>query len=188
MGPSLPEYQPDAAIRCPTPTIGLYGYGLGGKDTLNNYTPFGSANTTRDNYGLTGGVTIPLAGSLTESCKKYFEAKVKYESARSAMQSREDQLLLLRQCFWIEDNSFDLSHPGFQQEAFKDLKPCIALRGFATQRNKEAAGAGAPVPTQPQPVLPESFNKPFSPIAPVIIEERSSRRGGGARVGVDLGF
>jgi hypothetical protein len=188
LGPGSDEFQPDAGIRCPTPSLGLYGFGVSGRDNFSNYDPFGSANTGRDNYGISGGFSVPISGGLAESCKKYFEAKARYETARSEMQNRENQLLLLRQCFWIEENSFDLSHPGLQQEAFKDLKPCIALKGFADKRNKAAAGRGAPIPDPRPPVLPDSFNKPFSPTAPIIIEERSSRNRGGTRVGIDVGL
>lgn len=182
------DYAPAGGITCPTPSIGLSGFGLGGDDNFNNYGTFGSASTSRDNYGITGGFNLPLSPGLSRACKEYFEAKAKYEKERAKLQIRESQLLLLRQCFWLEDNSFDLSHPGFKQEAFKELEPCLALKGFAIDRNRTAAksGAGAlPKDSLPQPS--DAQNQPFSNESPVIIEERTRFRGGRS-LGIGVGF
>jgi hypothetical protein len=142
-------FSPSNGFTCPSPSFSIGAFGGGGNDWSNDFTANYSSGSGINNFGIAVGVKVPFGGGLS-----------KMDAAR-----RNEQITLLRQCYWLVENKIDLNQDSFKSGAFSSFQAC-------TGYNFKPIQGGDNFPT------PSSLDKPplsdIQPIPPssIIIERQ----------------
>jgi len=149
---------------CPTPSISIGGFGSGGNDWANDYTSYASAGSGISNFGAGVGLSIPLGGQYGKNCNDYAKSLAAKARAQSDQAQRNNQLILLDQCYWLLRNRINLDQPAFADGgAFSSLQPCKAYSV------KMAQGGGNPLGLDKDPPL---SNIPAPPPSNLSLRDR----------------
>ena len=110
---------------CPTPSLSIGGFGSGGNDWANDFTSYASAGSGISNFGAGVGLTIPLGMKYRKSCYDFAKSLAAKAHAQSEQVQRNNQLTLLRQCYWLLRYRINLEQPAFAEGgAFSSLQSC----------------------------------------------------------------
>jgi hypothetical protein len=129
------SFGPSSGVTCPTPTFTIGGYGGGGNDWSDSFSPsYASSSAGINNYGVAAGLRLPLgAGELSRACKDYAKTKSEFERINTENFRRNAQISLFRQCNWLKDNFVDVEQDAFSDPAFSSLKACSKINYIPTQ-------------------------------------------------------
>lgn len=132
-GPTESKFTLDSNRTCPVPsfTIGSFF----GRAT-NNANPIilpptglnETANSNLNNFGVTAGLTIPIGGSLSKSCKKLFEAQARAFDIENQIGTAKFQSELVQECYYLYSLHINFDQPAFNQDGpVAGLFPCRAI-------------------------------------------------------------
>ena len=152
---------------CPTPSLSIGGFGSGGNDWANDFTSYASAGSGISNFGAGVGLTIPLGMKYRKSCYDFAKSLAAKAHAQSEEVQRNNQLTLLRQCYWLLRYRINLEQPAFAEGgAFSSLQSCKTytpemVQGGSNNSGNSSNNSGNRVNTAIPVLIP-----PLSEIAP----------------------
>ena len=159
---------------CPTPSLSIGGFGSGGNDWANDFTSYASAGSGISNFGAGVGLTIPLGMKYRKSCYDFAKSLAAKAHAQSEEVQRNNQLTLLRQCYWLLRYRINLEQPAFAEGgAFSSLQSCKTytpemVQGGSNNSGNSSNNSGNSSNNSGNRVntaIPE-LNPPLSEIAP----------------------
>ncbi len=144
LGYNSPSYgsdvvNPESGVACPMPSFAMGAYGGAGNDWADQYfTPYPSSSSGINNFGVSGGIRVPLAAQeITKACKVWMKSKSEAARINAENTARNAQLSLLRQCYWLHENYIKVERlgPEFSSlAACKDINFSDRAQGYE-QRN-----------------------------------------------------
>ena len=153
-------FSPQNGFTCPTTSLSFGGFGTGGNDWANDFTSYASAGSGISNFGAGVGLTIPLGMKYRKSCYDYAKSLAAKANAQSEEAQRNNQLTLLRQCYWLLRYRINLEQPAFAEGgAFSSLQSCKTYTVEMVQGGSNNSG------NKVNTAIPE-LDPPLSKLAP----------------------
>jgi len=149
---------------CPTPSLSIGGFGSGGNDWANDFTSYASAGSGISNFGAGVGLTIPLGMKYGKSCYDYAKSLAAKANAQSEQGQRNNQLILLKQCYYLFTMRVNFEQPAFDEGgAFSSLKACRSYNPQMVEGGSNPGNNNSD--NRVNEVIPE-LNPPLSNIPP----------------------
>jgi hypothetical protein len=109
---------------CPSPSFSIGAFGGSGNDWSNDFTANYSSGSGINNFGIAVGVKVPFGGGLSRYCKDYAKSLAENERIKMDAARRNEQLTLLRQCYWLVENKINLDQDIFKSGALSSFQAC----------------------------------------------------------------